>query len=234
MVASSSSTTRGTEAGRGFIVVLDRGARDGLEVGNVLAIYHPAPVIPDPRPYEGPDVFSKLSEATKVIVPPTKFLNVPPERSGSAVRVPRVRPRRLRDSAQYGRTGCRRRHGAQALEPFRYKRPMEIDARVEAWASLQLLPRVSARALVALLKAFGGPAQVLAASPAMLAKVVPAETAAAIARGPDPATLEQTLAWLREPGHALVAWDDPAYPHALLTHRRSTTGPVLCTVAANC
>jgi LysM domain len=72
----------GTEAGRGFIVVLDRGARDGLEVGNVLAIYHPSPVIPDPRPYESPDVFSKLSEATKVIIPPTKFLNVPPERSG--------------------------------------------------------------------------------------------------------------------------------------------------------
>jgi hypothetical protein len=39
-------------------------------------------VIPDPRRYEGPDVFSKLSEATKAIVPPTKFLNVPPERSG--------------------------------------------------------------------------------------------------------------------------------------------------------
>ncbi len=94
---------------------------------------------------------------------------------------------------------------------------MEIDARVEAWASLQLLPRVSARALVTLLKSFGGPAQVLAASPAMLAKVVPAETAAVIARGPDPAMLEQTLAWLREPGHALVAWDDPAYPRALLS-----------------
>jgi DNA processing protein len=58
---------------------------------------------------------------------------------------------------------------------------------------------------------------VLAASPALLAKVVPAETAAAIARGPDVATLEQTLAWLREPGHALVAWDDPAYPHTLLS-----------------
>ena len=58
---------------------------------------------------------------------------------------------------------------------------MEIDARVEAWASLQLLPRVSARALVALLKSFGGPAEVLAASRARLAKVVPAEIAAAIA-----------------------------------------------------
>jgi DNA processing protein len=94
---------------------------------------------------------------------------------------------------------------------------MEIDARVEAWASLQLLPRVSARSLVALLKSFGGPAEVLAASPAMLAKVVPAEIAAAIGRGPDPAALEKTLAWLREAGHALIAWDDPAYPRALLT-----------------
>ena len=55
----------GTEAGRGFIVVLDRGARDGLEVGNVLAIYHPSPVIADPRPYEGPDVLSRLSDATR-------------------------------------------------------------------------------------------------------------------------------------------------------------------------
>ena len=72
----------GTEAGRGFIVVLDRGANDGLEVGNVLAIYHQMPVIPDPRPYMGPDVFSKLTEPTRVIVPPTTYLNIPPERSG--------------------------------------------------------------------------------------------------------------------------------------------------------
>jgi DNA processing protein len=94
---------------------------------------------------------------------------------------------------------------------------MEIDARVEAWASLQLLPHVSARSLVALLKSLGGPEQVLAASPATLAKVVPAEIAAAIGRGPDAAALERTLVWLREPGRLLVAWDDPAYPRALLT-----------------
>jgi len=94
---------------------------------------------------------------------------------------------------------------------------MEIDARVEAWASLHLLPRVSARALVSLLKTFGGPAQVLGATPAMLGKVVPGDIAAAIARGPDPVARDQTLAWLRDAGHALVAWDDPAYPRALLT-----------------
>ena len=94
---------------------------------------------------------------------------------------------------------------------------MEIDARVEAWASLQLLPGVSARALFALLKTFGGPAEVLAASPASLAKVVTGPTAAAIGRGPDRAALASTLAWLREAGNALIAWDDAAYPRALLT-----------------
>jgi DNA processing protein len=94
---------------------------------------------------------------------------------------------------------------------------MEIDARVEAWASLQLLPGVSARALFTLLKHFGGPAEVLAASAASLAKVVPRDTAAAIGRGPEPVALATTLAWLREAGHALIAWDDAAYPRALLT-----------------
>lgn len=71
-----------TEAGRGFIVALDRGTNDGLEAGNVLAIFHPAPVIPDPRPYEDPDIISKLSDQTKTILPPTRYLNIPPERSG--------------------------------------------------------------------------------------------------------------------------------------------------------
>ncbi len=70
------------ETGRGYLVTLDRGLRDGLEVGHVLAIYHPAPVIPDPRAYEGPDILSKLVEQTRAIVPPTRYLNLPPERSG--------------------------------------------------------------------------------------------------------------------------------------------------------
>jgi hypothetical protein len=70
------------EAGRGFIVTLDRGTRDGLEVGHVLAIYHPTPVIVDPRPYEGPDILARFFDRTQVIVPPTRYLNIPPERSG--------------------------------------------------------------------------------------------------------------------------------------------------------
>ena len=71
------------ETGRGYIVTLDRGKDDGLETGNVLAIYHAAPVIEDPRPYEsGADVISKLVDQTKSIVQPTRYLELPPERTG--------------------------------------------------------------------------------------------------------------------------------------------------------
>jgi DNA processing protein len=94
---------------------------------------------------------------------------------------------------------------------------MEIDARVEAWASLQLLPGVSARVLAGLLKALGGPEEVRGASRASLATLVPTEIAMAIERGPEPSLLERTLSWIAEPGHALVAWDDADYPRALLT-----------------
>ena len=94
---------------------------------------------------------------------------------------------------------------------------MEIDARVEAWASLQLLPGVSARVLAGLLRALGGPEEVRRASRSSLARLVPSQVAAEIERGPEPALLERTLSWIAEPGHALVAWDDPDYPRALLT-----------------
>jgi LysM domain len=70
------------ETGRGYLVTVDRGARDGIEAGHVLAIYHPAPVIPDPRPYEGPDILSKLMDQTRAVVPPSRYLNLPAERSG--------------------------------------------------------------------------------------------------------------------------------------------------------
>src|SRR2546423_13530736 len=94
---------------------------------------------------------------------------------------------------------------------------MEIDARVEAWASLQLVPGVSARVLAGLLQALGGPEEVRGASRATLAKLVPSELAAAIAAGPQPTLVERTLSWIAQPGHALVAWDDADYPQALLS-----------------
>ncbi len=71
-----------TETGRGYIVTVDRGSQDGLDTGSVLAIYHAAPVVEDPRPYEGPDVISKLVDQTRPILPPTRYLELPPERTG--------------------------------------------------------------------------------------------------------------------------------------------------------
>jgi LysM domain len=70
------------EAGRGFIVTLDRGLRDGVEVGHVMAIYHPLPVIVDPRPNAGGDVFATFTDQTKILPAPTRYLNIPPERTG--------------------------------------------------------------------------------------------------------------------------------------------------------
>ena len=93
---------------------------------------------------------------------------------------------------------------------------MEIDARVEAWASLQLLPGISARTLAGLLKTLGGPEEVRGASRAHLARLVSGEVAASIERGPDRELLERTLSWIAEPAHALIAWDDADYPRALL------------------
>jgi DNA processing protein len=90
----------------------------------------------------------------------------------------------------------------------------EPDTR-NAWAALSLraLPHA---AWVALLRAFGGPASILAATRAQLAAVVSDAVAAALAAPADPEALARTQAWLAEPGHELIAWDDPDYPQSLL------------------
>jgi DNA processing protein len=93
---------------------------------------------------------------------------------------------------------------------------MDVDARVEAWASLQLTQGLGTRTLVALLKHFGGAVEVRAAPRRSLVKAASAEVATAIERGPDPGVLENALAWLSGSGHWLIAWDDPDYPRALL------------------
>jgi len=93
---------------------------------------------------------------------------------------------------------------------------MKIDARAEAWASLHARG-VGARALVDLLRAFGGPEAVLAATPAQRRVVVGTAAAKHLAAAPDADRLTATLAWLGGgPDRDLVAWDDPDYPPQLL------------------
>lgn len=89
------------------------------------------------------------------------------------------------------------------------------DPAKRAWASLALFA-LPPSATAALLRAFGEPAAVLAATPAQLAHAVPDAVAARLARPLDADLVARTHAWLDEPGHDLVAWDDDAYPQALL------------------
>ena len=92
---------------------------------------------------------------------------------------------------------------------------MLVDARAQSWAALAL-SGVGPRPLAELLRAFGGPEAVLAATPAQRRAAVAATAAAALESVPDPDRLAATLAWLGEDGHGFLAWDDDDYPPSLL------------------
>lgn len=92
---------------------------------------------------------------------------------------------------------------------------MIVDARARAWARLHS-SGIAPRALVALLRAFGSPEAVLAATAAQHRRVVNADFALPLDASPDASRLDATLAWLGGEGHSLVAWDDADYPPSLL------------------
>jgi hypothetical protein len=70
------------EVGSGWIVTLDKGARDGIDVGMVLAVYRVVPPIPDPKPTKEPDRIDYLLGATRFLQADPNVLQVPDERSG--------------------------------------------------------------------------------------------------------------------------------------------------------
>lgn len=64
--------------------------------------------------------------------------------------------------------------------------------------------------------AFGGPLPILSASRAQLAAVVPNAVVDRLLAPVTPDTLARAHAWLADPAHDLIAWDDPDYPRSLL------------------
>jgi DNA processing protein len=93
------------------------------------------------------------------------------------------------------------------------------DAELAAWLRLANTPGLSRRAAHALLRVFGLPQCVLAASHAALAEVVGAAAATALL-APRASACEARQAalraWLAHAGNQLVTLADPAYPRALL------------------
>ena len=92
---------------------------------------------------------------------------------------------------------------------------MDVDTRAEDWVRLQLCG-VGPVPLVTLLRSFGTPTAIFAATRAQVRAVVPTVVAAQLEAGPDLERLATTLSWLAEPGRSLIAWDDADYPRALL------------------
>lgn len=92
---------------------------------------------------------------------------------------------------------------------------MKVDARALAWVRLDVCS-VGPRPTADLLRAFGDPQAVVAATSAQRRKVVPAAAAKLVDAGPDPSRLAAALAWLEATGHELVALDDADYPRCLL------------------
>jgi hypothetical protein len=70
-----------TEAGRGWLVTLDKGSADGVDVGTVLAISRTQEPIPDPRPWTTADRFTRFTEQS-LHFKPEPWLELPDQRTG--------------------------------------------------------------------------------------------------------------------------------------------------------
>ena len=76
-------------------------------------------------------------------------------------------------------------------------------------------PRLGGARLIGLIDRFGGPDGLVGAGAGALRKAGLHDDAIALLKSPDPDLLESDLAWLSEPEHHLLTWDDPSYPSLL-------------------
>jgi len=69
------------EAGRGWLVTIDKGATDGIDVGTVLAVTRPVTGILDPRPPSGANFVDISIDQTRTMQP-DRYLKIADERIG--------------------------------------------------------------------------------------------------------------------------------------------------------
>jgi DNA processing protein len=93
---------------------------------------------------------------------------------------------------------------------------MTHDPGREAWLQLSLAPGLGAATLRKLLGRFGLPERIVAAPRALLAQHLPAQTVEALHSDAVRGAVARALAWLEEPGNALVTLADASYPRLLL------------------
>ena len=93
---------------------------------------------------------------------------------------------------------------------------MPLDADLSAWLRLSLTPGLGGEALRRLLRALGGPGQVLAARRAELAKYVGPTVAASIRDYDAAPALSTAGAWLEEAANDIITLADTRYPRQLL------------------
>ncbi|MSP86361.1 MAG: DNA-protecting protein DprA [Methylotenera sp.] len=92
----------------------------------------------------------------------------------------------------------------------------EEIAEKSLWISLSHVHGVGTQTFYLLLKTFGNPANIYAASFKQLKEVVSEKIAAEITKGIDEEALRDTLHWLSQPNNHLVTLADSDYPKALL------------------
>jgi DNA processing protein len=90
--------------------------------------------------------------------------------------------------------------------------------RLAAWLRLERTPGIGPRSAQILLAAFGDPGTIFAAGRAALLEHVTPGQATALIQPPSSEFLrlfDATLAWLRQPGHTVLALGEPGYPELL-------------------
>ena len=93
---------------------------------------------------------------------------------------------------------------------------MTPDPGLAGWLQLTLTPGLGAATIRELLSRFGLPDSVLAAPRAELARFASAQALQALDSDAVAKSVERALAWLEQPGHAVVTLADAAYPQLLL------------------